>query len=379
MQTKRVLTSQAVPGMVVAEDIYTFNNQMILGKGSVLTNRAITRLKFYSINDFRINVETDEPEEIKGAPETEKKVKAFAVPKIDKSFESLGEYIKKAPEFKKFHSDYDKTIVDFQGSLRNFAANKNIPLDTDVLLKETEDLLTNRRNNLHLFHMLHNMRDYQDETFAHSISVAMICNAMGNWLKMSPDDIHALTLAGLLHDIGKLFMPEKLLKKSTALTDAEFSMIKTHPRKGYNAIRSQDIDERIKQAVLMHHERCDGSGYPSNITGERIGDFAKIVAIADTFDAMTSPRIYRNPFCHFEAIHLFQSEGLKQYEPKFVLTFIDGIIDSYLHSRVRLNNGLEGEIVLINRSDYSRPTVKCGDKVINLFNEPDLYIEAMVN
>lgn len=378
MQTKRVLTSQAVPGMVIAEDIYAFNNQMILGKGSVLTNRAITRLKFYSINDFRIVVE-DETDSKEETPAPEKKVRAYVVPKIEKNFESLDEYIKKAPEFQKFNKEYEASITSFENSLKNFAANKDAPLNTNEFLSEAENILYNRRNNIHLFHMLHNMRNYQDETYAHSLSVALICNAMGNWLKFSPDDIRALTLAGLLHDIGKLFMPEKLLKKTSALTEAEFSMIKTHPRKGYNAIRSQNIDERIKQAVLMHHERCDGSGYPSNMTGERIGDFAKIVAIADTYDAMTSPRIYRNPLCPFEAVSLFQSEGLNQYDTHFLLTFMEGTADSYLHSRVRLNNGVEGEIVLINRSDFSRPTIKAGDKFINLLTESGLYIEAMAS
>lgn len=376
MQTKRVLTSQAVPGMVVAEDIYTFNNQMILGRGSKLTNRTITRLKFYSINDFNIVVD-DEADAAKEAPAPEKKVRAYAVPRIEKSFESLGEYIKKAPEFKKFNQDYEASITAFENTLKNFAANKAAPLDTNELLLEAESILYNRRNNMHLLHMLHNMRNYQDETYAHSLSVALICNAMGNWLKLSPDDIRALTLAGLLHDIGKLFMPKKLLKKNSALTEAEFSMIKTHPRKGYNALRSQNIDERIKQAVLMHHERCDGSGYPSNMTGDRIGDFAKIVAIADTYDAMTSPRIYRSPLCPFEAISLFQSEGLNQFDPQYLLTFMEGTVDSYLHSRVRLNNGVEGEVVIINRSDFSRPTIKAGDKYINLLKESGLHIESM--
>lgn len=382
MQTKRVLTSQAVPGMIVAEDIYTFNNQMILGKGTKLTNRAITRLKFYSINDFRIMEEEEEEEKEeekpKKAPASGKKVKAYAIPKAEESFESLDEYIKKAPEFKKFNSVYNQTITSFEGSLRNFAANKDAPINTDEFLAEAEGILINRRNNMHLLYMLHSMRNYQDETFAHSLSVALICNAMGNWLKLSPDDIRTLTLAGLLHDIGKLFMPEKILKKNSSLTEAEFSMIKTHPRKGYNAIRSQDIDERIKQAVLMHHERCDGSGYPSNMTGSRIGDFAKIVAIADTYDAMTSPRIYRQPLCPFEAVSMFQSEGLNHYDPHYLLTFMEGTIDSYLHSRVRLNNGVEGEVILINRSDFSRPTIKSGEKYINLFQESGLYIESMV-
>lgn len=373
MQTKRILTSQAVPGMIIADDIYTFNNQMILAKGSKLTNRAITRLKFYSINDIRIDISQGEPElpSDETAPEAQPALSDIAM-------EPLVAHVKRTIEFRSFHREYDTTVSNFENSLKLIVNDKQAPLDTSALLQETEGILSHRRNGMHLFHMLHCMRNYQDEIYAHSISVAMICNTMGLWLKWPEDEVRNLTLAGLLHDIGKIYMPDSILHKKGSLSETEFSMIKTHPRKGFNVLRGQPIDERIKLAALMHHEHCDGSGYPSNLRADRIDEFAKIVAIADTYDAMTSPRIYRGPLCPFEVISLFQSEGLTQYDPGYLTTFLNKTAETYIHSRVQLSNGQQGEIVLINPSDLSRPTVKVGNQYVNLFKEEKLRITAML-
>lgn len=374
MKTKRILTSQATPGMTVADDIYTFNNQMIIAKDSKLTNRAITRLKFYSINDIRIQIEEEEPD-TPSATERAGASKAVSVASID--FQPLGDFVKQTKEYQQFHSEYDSTISYFSDYLEQFSKNREQPLNTYELLSETNKILVNRRNGMHLFHMLQSMRDYQDETYAHSISVSLICNAMGNWLRYSKADIEVLTLCGLLHDIGKIFMPKHILEKKGDLSGADISILKTHPIQGYNALKAQRIDPRIKHAVLMHHERCDGSGYPNQLIGPMIDDFAKIVAIADTYDAMTSPRIYRGPLCPFEVISLFQSEGLTKYDPQFLLTFLKGTADTFLHREVTLSNGMEGEIVIINQSDLAKPTVRVDDQYINLFREPDISIVSV--
>lgn len=391
MKTKRILTSQATPGMIVADDIYTFNNQMIIAKGSRLTNRAITRLKFYSINDIRIeyseeeasgSVEAPAPDmenqnqKAKEAPGSQNKTPAPAkTASID--FQPLGEFVKQTQEYKQFHTEYENTLKTFEEKINHFVYNRDQPINTHTLLEEVNSILRNRRNGMHLFHMLQSMRDYQDETYAHSISVALICNAMGNWLRYAKSDIETLTLCGLLHDLGKAFIPKDILTKKGDLTGADISILKTHPIQGYNALKPQAIDVRIKHSVLMHHERCDGSGYPNQLIGPMIDDFAKIVAIADTYDAMTSPRIYRGSLCPFEVIHLFQSEGLTKYDPFFLLTFLKGTADTFLHREVTLSNGMEGEIVIINQSDLSRPVVRVGEQYINLFREPAISIVSV--
>jgi HD-GYP domain-containing protein (c-di-GMP phosphodiesterase class II) len=128
----------------------------------------------------------------------------------------------------------------------------------------------------------------------------------------------------------------------------------------------------------MHHERCDGSGYPLGLGEDRINKYAKIVAIADVYDAMTAARIYRGPLCPFKVISIFETEGLQKYDGKYILTFLEHIATTYMNNRVRLSNGKEGEVVFMNRNSLSKPMIKCGKTFIDLSKEPDIYIETFV-
>ena len=129
----------------------------------------------------------------------------------------------------------------------------------------------------------------------------------------------------------------------------------------------------------MHHERCDGSGYPFGIKNGKIDTFAKMVAIVDVYDAMTSARIYRGPMCPFKVVDIFESEGLQKYDTRFIMTFLENIVNTYMLNRVKLSDGREGDIVFINKQKYSRPTIKSGDEFIDLMKEPqDVYIVAIL-
>ena len=110
--------------------------------------------------------------------------------------------------------------------------------------------------------MLHNMREMDDSTYVHSINVALIATVLGRWLHMSEEELKILTSSGLLHDIGKLLIPKEILTKPKKLTEEEYTIIKTHPKKGFELLKTLDLDERILFSTLAHHERCDGSGYP---------------------------------------------------------------------------------------------------------------------
>ena len=133
---------------------------------------------------------------------------------------------------------------------------------------------------------------------------------------MEKTDVNTLTIAGVLHDIGKCKIPDDVLNKPDKLTDEEFALIKKHPQFGFDLIRDLQIDSRIKRTALMHHERCDGSGYPSQLDSSLIDDFAMITAIADVYDAMTAARRYRAPLCPFAVISSFESEGFYKVQYK---------------------------------------------------------------
>lgn len=355
---KRLRTQELIPGMVTAEDVYTYSNQLILSKGLVLTDKTITKLEFYSILTVRVEDDIIPP----NPP-------VIAEPSYSKKVQS-------SQEFKEYKEKFDSTLVSFKSSLEE-AIKNNIPLDTDELLEQILDMIHTDKGKTNIFTMLHNMREYDDLTYAHSLNVALICHAFAEWLHYSKEEVHLATLCGLLHDVGKVTIPENILKKPAKLTPDEYAIAKTHATEGYNILRKYPLDEHIINSALMHHERFDGTGYPLGLK-QNIDKYAKIVAIADVYEAMTATRIYRGPLCPFVAIDLFVTEGLQKFDTNAFLTFLGNIVNTYLGNTVRLNNGTEGVIIFINQNHLSRPTIKSGDKFIDLSNEPKLFIEAII-
>lgn len=359
MKTKRILTSRAKPGMVIAEDIYTYNNQLIIAKDTMLTNRAITRLKFYSITDIKIHLDVIKMEPIEAQV-------------------SFTEEIKQSSEYQVFTEKHSEMVSNLKDQLNDFINKDTVKIDIDALTNSINQVLSETRNGTHIFHMLQCMRDYDDLTYVHSVNVAIICHTIGVWLHLDENDLRALTLCGLLHDIGKLLVPHEIIEKPSTLTAAEYKVIKTHSYKGYDIMKEQIFDMRIKLCALMHHERCDGSGYPNHLKGDEIIEFAKIVAIADTYDAMTSARIYRAPMCPFEVINIFETEGLHKFDPHILLTFLHETAETYIHSNVILSNGEEGKIVMINNNALSKPVVSVGNEFHDLSKETNINITRIV-
>lgn len=354
---KQVLTKDLIPGMITAENIYTISGQLILPENLKLTDKMIIRLEFYSIEE--INIIDDMKEEVTSPILTYR------------------EKVNNSPEFKRFRESFFENVEYFQNSV-NLVINRIAPMDTYSLLMNTLNLFSGNLTTIGIFDMLHNMREYDDVTYHHSMSVGIMCNVFGKWLGFSKEDIEVLTLAGLLHDVGKVMVPDSIIRKPERLSIAEYEIIKTHPFQGYNLLKDEDIDERIKKAALMHHERCDGTGYPSRLVANEIDEFAKIVAIADVYDAMTSARIYRGPLCPFDVVHIFETEGLRKFEPKYLLTFLDRIMSTYMNNDVLLNNGETGTIIMINKLYLSKPIIKTSDHFIDLSKEPELYIAKIL-
>lgn len=375
---KRVRTQDLHPGMKTAEDVFSYNNQMIVPKGSVLDDKIITRLEFYSV--LAIRVMDDEEKEEFDLP-------VHTTPSLDTSDashsgeisedSSYSKKVRSSKQFKKFEKAFLSNAESFEGDL-NDIVEKGSEIDTDKLVHSITDMITGDMTGISIFDMLHNMRQYDDLTYVHSMNVSLICNVFAKWLNMSDKDVEILTLGGLLHDIGKLKIPDNIIRKPDKLSPAEYNIIKTHSLQGFNILKDKDIDDNVKQCALMHHERCDGGGYPLGLTAEKINPYAKVVAIADVYDAMTAARVYRGPLCPFKVIGIFEAEGLQKYDSHYILTFLEHVATTYMNNRVRLNNGLEGDVVFMNKNQYSRPMIRCGDKFVDLSKEPELYIETFV-
>lgn len=359
---KQISVKDLIPGMIVASDILNFESRIIVPKDVILTENIISRLENYSI--YYVSIKDQVFEELStpmtGAVSIDEQLS-------DSDDLSNKEKIRSSTQFLRFSKDFDKCAEHFKDNLMN-AIYQNQPFYAQELLAETMQLLTQDDGSVSVFDMLLNMRNIDDSVYAHCIDVALISNMLAKWLHFSEEDQIMATSCGLFHDVGKFMLPQDVLRKPGKLTSQEFEIIKTHTIEGFHLLgKYSNIPQTVKNAALMHHEKCDGSGYPYGLKGNEIDRFSKIVTIADIFDAMTSDRVYRKAMCPFSVIKAFEDEGIQKYEMKYILTFLENVANSYLNHRVSLTNGLEGNVIFINKDDYSRPVVLTEDnQIINL-------------
>lgn len=347
------------PGMVLGQDIYNFGQQKVIKKGTILNDYMIDKLRQFSV--LQVMVEDE--------------VAAYEYKKYYRS--AYSERIQNSVEFLLFQKDYEEEVKTFQEMLNN-VIEKNLEIDIEALYLSVIKLLKDAGNSFNAFDMVQNLRHYDDSTYAHSMNVGLICNVFAQWLDFSEEKTKTLTLAGILHDIGKTKVPLDIIQKPGKLNYEEYKIIKMHAKLGHDILGQKYIDYHIKNVALQHHERCDGSGYPVNLKAHEIDEYAKIVSIVDVYDAMTSPRVYRGPMCPFDVIDIFLEDGLQKYDSKSLLIFLQRIAESYLNEKVRLSDGQEGQLIYINPHALSRPTVLTLQKPVKLEEEKDLYIEEIL-
>ena len=383
--TPRDLTA----GMVLAESVKTPSGQVLAIAGEVLTRQSINKMKLYNIQ-FAVVEGAPKPVAEEAPVPMQKKVAKVLGPietpaprppeaktRIEEA-KTNSQKVMESDEFRSFQLDYFKAI-EYLKEVFAGVLTSNKPIDEKKLIASVEPLFLSRNTITELFDMLHNMRSINDSVYAHCINVALISRMIGRWLHLEQHDLDILICCGLLHDIGKLCIPEEILNKPGKLTDEEFDLIKTHPKKGYELLKNQSLDSRIKRSALMHHERYDGSGYPNGLEGDVLSDFAMIVAIADVYDAMTAARSYRVPLCPFQVIANFEKEGFQKYHTKYIYVFLKRIATTYQSNRVMLNDARGCKIVMLNQNSLSRPIVQFDNgECLDLSKEKDLYITAVL-
>ena len=358
---QKILVRDLKPGMITAEDIYSIDGQLILSKDFVLTQDSISRLESFAIYSIRITDQISTPyrEVINQAPSAKEKIRAN-------------------PDFKAFKVSFEENVDTLKTTLSQVVrANSNF--DAENVISQTLSLIgKTEKSSISMMDMLLNMRDYDDSTYAHMVNCSILCNVFAGWLRMNQEERVLATTCGLFHDIGNLRITEDILKKPGELTVREREVVKRHTMEGYSILAEQKLHPEVKNAALMHHERCDGSGYPYGFTADKISRFSKMTAIVDVFNAMTSKRVYRKAICPFTVVEELQSAEFSQYDPDMMLTFLKNVTNSFIGNRVRLSNGIEGEVVFINPNALSHPTIQCGQKFLDLSQHKDIKITAII-
>lgn len=367
---KKIPVSELVPGMITAENVLDFDSKVIVPKGILLTENIISRLENYSV--YYVNI----------SDENENQEKMFLQP--------INILPKESPAFERFYKKYKRLEERFRTSLME-STFKGISFQHQSFVTEAIELLKDDGTDVNVFEMLLAMNNENESIFYHCIDVGLMSHELAKWLNFTDKEQAMACACGLFHDVGKMMIPAKVIDKPDRLTSAEFEIMKTHTTEGYHLLqRFGDFPKPVLNAALMHHEKCDKTGYPYGLGSDEIDKFSKIVTIVDIFDAMTSNRVYRKALCPFTVIKHFEDNGLQKYEPEYVLSFLENVANSYLNHQTTLSNGLQGEVVFINKESLSTPVIKtkeeelinmqesCYQNILSLAKKNNISIESII-
>ncbi len=341
------------PGMEIGRMVLTRDKKIVLSEGTILSQSMIEGLKFWDISTVFIKeLLSDEPDIDFSIPETLQQ--------------------------KKFYADYDDTVHALKESFAKIRFFKEVPLAAiRELTNNSIDPLVNSTGVINHIHMIRRQDDY---TFHHSVNVAVICGVLGKWLGLAEQDLQDLMLAGLLHDVGKTQIPLEILNKPGKLTPEEMEIMRLHTIRGYRLVCDiPNLPMGVAYGVFQHHERFDGSGYPLGVASDKIHDYAKIIAIADIYDAMTSDRVYHRKITPFAVVDMILEEMFHKLDPEIGIVFLNNIRDFFVGNIVELSDGRQAEVIYLGHFLASRPVVVTSDiEYIDLERNKSLSIVKVI-
>ncbi len=231
-------------------------------------------------------------------------------------------------------------------------------IKSEECLPVVEDITGSVWRNPSALISLARLKTRDDYTYMHSVAVCAMMVALGKQLGLSEDEQRAAGLAGLLHDVGKMLMPLEILNKPGALTDPEFAVMRSHPARGYEALKASGaFNENVLDVCLHHHEKMDGGGYPHRLKADQITLFSRMGAVCDVYDAVTSNRPYKAPWDPAASIaRMAQWQG--HFDPKVFQAFVVSIGIYPVGTLVKLQSGKLAVVIDQNPGKLTAPKVR---------------------
>ncbi len=308
---------QMKAGMIIVKNIYDEEGRKLLGRNATLTEPLIAKIRHMGYTGVFVYDRYTEHEEL-------------------------------------------NDIIDDDNRIRMLRTLKEQNLEQIFYLSNqiVEDLLD--KEEIHLDFIT--LRKYHNTTYEHSLNVAIAAVTCGIGMGLSAAELRELALSALFHDIGKECVPLSILDKPGPLDDNERAIIRCHPEFGYEMLkRRSEFPESVRTAILQHHENDDGSGYPQGLSHDDIFLYARIIHVADVFDALLSKRAYKEKYSALETIEYLMANCDRMFSYKVVTTFLNYVTVYPVGQTVRLSNGQRAH-VLKNRNEFAlRPVVMTED------------------
>jgi len=330
---QRTLLSDLKPGVIVAKDIYNHNGVMLIPKGTTSSGDLIRYLQNTGVND--VYTDDNEQEIYEAITDFQKNL-------------NIDDIICKNTKVQA-HKQIKKTMLRFNsmGKIQIGKINALVESIIEQLLSKRDIVLS-----------LSRLRSIDNYTYEHSLNVCVLSIILGIDLKVDKQLLSILGTGAIMHDVGKVVIPEDILKKPSKLTPAEFEEIKKHTEYGYEILKNSDISEEAAGIALYHHEKYDGSGYNRNFIGERIPLFSRIVAVADAYDAMSNDRIYKKKMPPDLVYREIARLTGKHFDSSIIEMFLKHLSIYPIGTGVILNTNHKGIVIAQNRYLPESPVIR---------------------
>lgn len=342
IRRKFVSTRALKEGMVIDQAIIDRSGRILIARKTTLDGFLIEALQKMKVTGIYIREGEEDPEiegNIEVSPEIQMTIEKLTVE--DRSKVKLSESVKKrVSEGIKFLYN-DTSAPNFIDTAANVTSNLvNSIMENEAVALNIDTL------------------KFSDEyTFQHSVDVATIAMLIAKNSQMSEAEIQKIGMAGLLHDMGKSQIPNEILNKAGKLTEEEFAIMKNHSLYGYQILKEKgSIPQEVLMGVLQHHEKLNGRGYPMGVAADKISPYAKILSIADIYDALVTERPYKKGFSQQDAIEMIMAMT-DELDITYMRSFLSIVILYPVNSVVTLSNGEKAKVLENNPQYPLRPKV----------------------
>lgn len=359
------------PGTTIAEDIYANTAFPIIRKGTTLEIEHLEVLDLFSIK--RVKVE----ERIINRVQTDQR-EIGKTDVISSDIEQLLE--NKISRTSDLHTMYKKAVNDYKREFTSWRSGVKLDIaKVRLLIMPLLDSYMEHKKMLVLLNEYSNRKEY---IYHHAVSVGILTAALASELDYPKGTTLQLGLAGTLTDCGMAKINPTLLEKAAFLTKDEFAEVKKHPVFSYQMMQDSPLlRQEMKLAVLQHHERLDGSGYPRGDKDEKISQLSQILAVADVFHAMTCERVYRAKESPYRVAEMMKEEDFGKFDPTILAALYEIIGMPSIGDKVLLTSGDVGEVLSINHDRPLRPNVKLQGRaeMVDLSMNRSIAIEKVIN
>jgi len=352
-------------GMFIVADVYNQGGVIVVPSNTVVTDDVINLLARHSVMEVVVGKE---------AKKQEASEEDFGV--LDGALDMLAYLEERENKQDTFEDAFRVAVEEVKDFFNQLLAHQEV--DIYQLLDIVATVVEKADNNVNLFQMLYKKMNREvEDIYEHCILVSLYAQLLAKWAELTAEEVELAGIAGALHDIGLLVCHKKGEKNISLHGEYENLCGFNHMTYSYTLVKDMDVDVRLKQAILTHHERMDLTGFPNGLSYKRLNYVSRVVAIADGFATLTMKEDGFEALQPLNALCVMFDTGYIKFDTKMLICFIEHVVQNFIQYEVLLSDGRRGKIVMPNKKEPARPVIMVGEEIVDLALRKDLTITEM--